>query len=58
MMFMKVKKLKEINIIELVFRNYWNDKKSHRIVAPAGMLRHRWPKRNLRVCTGKIEFET
>ena len=19
---------------------------------------HRWPKRNLRVCTGKIEFET
>ena len=39
MMFMKVKKLKEINIIELVFRNYWNDKKSHRIVARAGMLR-------------------
>ena len=39
MMFMKVKKLKEINIIELVFRNYWNDKKSRRIVARAGMLR-------------------
>lgn len=38
-MFMKVKKLKEINIIELVFRNYWDDKKSLRIVARAGMLR-------------------
>lgn len=38
-MFMRVKKLKEINIIAHVFRNYWNNKKSLRIVARAGMLR-------------------
>lgn len=41
MMFMRVKKLKEINIIAHVFRNYWNNKKSLRIVARAGMLRGR-----------------
>ena len=39
MMFMRVKKLKEINIIAHVFRNYWNNKKSLRIVARASMLR-------------------